>query len=106
MVSLHRKVATYYLLPFLFTFSFTLCICICSGGKDLSGNKRTNKSHSFDQKFEKYNRALQVSCLQGYPVRVVRLPHHPFFSAYFILAQVQLKKLKLCATYYFLLIEA
>lgn len=43
-----------------------------SGGKDLSGNKRTNKSHSFDQKFEKYNRALQVSCLQGYPVRVVR----------------------------------
>lgn len=43
-----------------------------SGGKDLSGNKRTNKSHSFDQKFEKSNRALQVSCLQGYPVRVVR----------------------------------
>ncbi|KAK7263797.1 hypothetical protein RJT34_31394 [Clitoria ternatea] len=43
-----------------------------SGGKDLSGNKRTNKNHSFDQKFEKYNRALQVSCLKGYPVRVVR----------------------------------
>ncbi|KAK7312053.1 hypothetical protein VNO77_35592 [Canavalia gladiata] len=43
-----------------------------SGGKDLSGNKRTNKNHSFDQKFDKYNRALQVSCLQGYPVRVVR----------------------------------
>ncbi|CAJ1934050.1 unnamed protein product [Sphenostylis stenocarpa] len=43
-----------------------------SGDKDLSGNKRTNKSHSFDQKFEKYNRALHVSCLQGYPVRVVR----------------------------------
>ncbi|XP_020237674.1 E3 ubiquitin-protein ligase ORTHRUS 2 [Cajanus cajan] len=49
-----------------------------SGGKDLSGNKRTNKSHSFDQKFEKYNRALQVSCLQGYPVRVVRSA--PFLS--------------------------
>ncbi|XP_061362839.1 E3 ubiquitin-protein ligase ORTHRUS 2-like [Gastrolobium bilobum] len=43
-----------------------------SGGKDLSGNKRTNKTHSFDQKFEKYNRSLQVSCLKGYPVRVVR----------------------------------
>ncbi|KAG2398300.1 E3 ubiquitin-protein ligase ORTHRUS 2 [Vigna angularis] len=43
-----------------------------SGGKDLSGNKRTNKSHSFDQQFEKYNLALQVSCLKGYPVRVVR----------------------------------
>ncbi|XP_057420488.1 E3 ubiquitin-protein ligase ORTHRUS 2-like [Lotus japonicus] len=43
-----------------------------SGGKDLTGNKRTNKNHSFDQKFEKYNRALQLSCLKGYPVRVVR----------------------------------
>ncbi|KAL9295995.1 hypothetical protein ACSQ67_021891 [Phaseolus vulgaris] len=43
-----------------------------SGGKDLSGNKRTNKSHSFDQQFEKYNLALQLSCLKGYPVRVVR----------------------------------
>ncbi|XP_027355396.1 E3 ubiquitin-protein ligase ORTHRUS 2-like [Abrus precatorius] len=43
-----------------------------SGGKDLSGNKRTNKNHSFDQQFDKYNRALQVSCLKGYPVRVVR----------------------------------
>ncbi|WVZ03543.1 hypothetical protein V8G54_024349 [Vigna mungo] len=32
-----------------------------SGGKDLSGNKRTNKSHSFDQQFEKYNLALQRS---------------------------------------------
>ncbi|KAJ1388571.1 Zinc finger, RING-type [Sesbania bispinosa] len=43
-----------------------------SGGKDLTGNKRTNKNHSFDQKFEKYNRALQISCQEGYPVRVVR----------------------------------
>ncbi|KAM5571505.1 E3 ubiquitin-protein ligase ORTHRUS 2-like [Rosa sericea] len=43
-----------------------------SGGRDLSGNKRTNKDQSFDQTFEKYNKALQVSCLKGYPVRVVR----------------------------------
>ncbi|KAJ7957167.1 E3 ubiquitin-protein ligase ORTHRUS 2-like [Quillaja saponaria] len=43
-----------------------------SGGRDLSGNKRTNKEQSFDQKFEKYNKALLVSCLNGYPVRVVR----------------------------------
>ncbi|KAJ1388572.1 Zinc finger, RING-type [Sesbania bispinosa] len=41
------------------------------GGKDLTGKKRTNKNHSFDQKFEKYNRALQISCQEGYPVRVV-----------------------------------
>ncbi|XP_022134817.1 E3 ubiquitin-protein ligase ORTHRUS 2-like isoform X2 [Momordica charantia] len=43
-----------------------------SGGRDLSGNKRTSKDQSFDQKFEKSNKALQVSCLKGYPVRVVR----------------------------------
>ncbi|KAB1217541.1 E3 ubiquitin-protein ligase ORTHRUS 2 [Morella rubra] len=43
-----------------------------SGGRDLSGNKRTNKDQSFDQKFEKMNQALKVSCLKGYPVRVVR----------------------------------
>ncbi|KAF7824996.1 E3 ubiquitin-protein ligase ORTHRUS 2-like [Senna tora] len=43
-----------------------------SGGRDLSGNKRTNKTQSFDQKFEKYNLALKVSCMKGYPVRVVR----------------------------------
>ncbi|KAL5726364.1 RING-type E3 ubiquitin transferase [Ranunculus cassubicifolius] len=43
-----------------------------SGGRDLSGNKRTNKEQSFDQKFEKYNEALRVSCRKGYPVRVVR----------------------------------
>ncbi|XP_022929922.1 E3 ubiquitin-protein ligase ORTHRUS 2-like isoform X1 [Cucurbita moschata] len=43
-----------------------------SGGRDLSGNKRTSKDQSFDQKFEKSNQALQVSCLKGYPVRVVR----------------------------------
>ncbi|GAB4818166.1 hypothetical protein N2152v2_005212 [Parachlorella kessleri] len=43
-----------------------------SGGRDLSGNKRTNKDQSFDQKFESSNKALQVSCLKGLPVRVVR----------------------------------
>ncbi|XP_038891328.1 E3 ubiquitin-protein ligase ORTHRUS 2-like [Benincasa hispida] len=43
-----------------------------SGGRDLSGNKRTSKDQSFDQKFEKSNKALQVSCAKGYPVRVVR----------------------------------
>lgn len=50
-----------------------LCsINYCSGGRDLSGNKRTNKEQSFDQKFDKMNEALRVSCRQGYPVRVVR----------------------------------
>lgn len=44
-----------------------------SGGRDLSGNKRTNKNQSFDQKFENMNEALRVSCKMGYPVRVVRL---------------------------------
>ncbi|KAF5829117.1 hypothetical protein DUNSADRAFT_16535 [Dunaliella salina] len=43
-----------------------------SGGKDLSGNKRTNKAHSFDQTFDKMNKALQLSCSLGLPVRVVR----------------------------------
>lgn len=43
-----------------------------SGGRDLSGNKRTNKEHAFDQTFDKYNEALKVSCRKGYPVRVVR----------------------------------
>ncbi|CAI5932451.1 unnamed protein product [Closterium sp. NIES-65] len=43
-----------------------------SGGRDLSGNKRTNKVHAFDQRFEKSNQALRLSCLKGYPVRVVR----------------------------------
>ncbi|XP_061344128.1 E3 ubiquitin-protein ligase ORTHRUS 2-like [Gastrolobium bilobum] len=43
-----------------------------SGGRDLSGNKRTNKKQSFDQKFENMNEALRVSCHKGYPVRVVR----------------------------------
>lgn len=43
-----------------------------SGGRDLSGNKRTNKDQSFDQTFDKYNEALRVSCKMGYPVRVVR----------------------------------
>ena len=43
-----------------------------SGGRDLSGNKRTSKTQSFDQKFDKSNLALKVSCMQGLPVRVVR----------------------------------
>ncbi|VFQ88430.1 unnamed protein product [Cuscuta campestris] len=43
-----------------------------SGGRDLSGNKRTNKNQSFDQIFENLNQALLVSCQKGYPVRVVR----------------------------------
>ncbi|KAK8599573.1 hypothetical protein V6N13_077492 [Hibiscus sabdariffa] len=43
-----------------------------SGGRDLSGNKRTNKKQSFDQKFVNMNEALRVSCKMGYPVRVVR----------------------------------
>uniref|UniRef100_A0A803PIV9 RING-type E3 ubiquitin transferase n=1 Tax=Cannabis sativa TaxID=3483 RepID=A0A803PIV9_CANSA len=52
-----------------------------SGGRDLSGNKRTNKAHSFDQKFEKLNEALRLSCRKGYPVRVVR-SHKEKRSAY------------------------
>ncbi|KAI8544108.1 hypothetical protein RHMOL_Rhmol08G0269700 [Rhododendron molle] len=52
-----------------------------SGGKDLSGNKRTNKEHSFDQKFEHYNEALRVSCKKGYPVRVIR-SHKDKHSSY------------------------
>ncbi|XP_044977977.1 E3 ubiquitin-protein ligase ORTHRUS 2-like [Hordeum vulgare subsp. vulgare] len=43
-----------------------------SGGRDLSGNKRTNKEQSSDQKFDKMNAALRLSCQKGYPVRVVR----------------------------------
>ncbi|XP_076885558.1 E3 ubiquitin-protein ligase ORTHRUS 2-like [Bidens hawaiensis] len=52
-----------------------------SGGRDLSGNKRTNKTQSFDQKFNKSNEALRVSCKKGYPVRVVR-SHKEKRSAY------------------------
>ncbi|PWA80234.1 hypothetical protein CTI12_AA195760 [Artemisia annua] len=52
-----------------------------SGGRDLSGNKRTNKTQSFDQRFDKYNEALRVSCRKGYPVRVVR-SHKEKRSAY------------------------
>ncbi|XP_076892668.1 E3 ubiquitin-protein ligase ORTHRUS 2-like [Bidens hawaiensis] len=51
------------------------------GGRDLSGNKRTNKTQSFDQKFDKSNEALRVSCKKGYPVRVVR-SHKEKRSAY------------------------
>ncbi|KAL1215217.1 E3 ubiquitin-protein ligase ORTHRUS 2 [Cardamine amara subsp. amara] len=52
-----------------------------SGGRDLSGNKRTNKVQSSDQKFEKSNEALKISCKMGYPVRVVR-SHKEKRSAY------------------------
>ncbi|KAM7278374.1 hypothetical protein ACFE04_005508 [Oxalis oulophora] len=52
-----------------------------SGGRDLSGNKRTNKDQAFDQKFEKMNEALRLSCKKGYPVRVVR-SHKEKRSAY------------------------
>lgn len=44
-----------------------------SGGRDLSGNKRTNKEQSSDQKFANANEALRLSCEMGYPVRVIRL---------------------------------
>ncbi len=43
-----------------------------SGGRDLSGNKRVNKIQSFDQTFDKMNKALLISCEKGLPVRVVR----------------------------------
>eukprot|EP00803_Ostreobium_quekettii_P004869 evm.model.scf_2802.1 EVM.evm.TU.scf_2802.1 scf_2802:4569-18339(+) len=43
-----------------------------SGGRDLSGNKRTNKVQSFDQEFQSTNLALKMSCIKGLPVRVVR----------------------------------
>lgn len=43
-----------------------------SGGRNLSGNKRTNKVQAVDQEFEKSYEALCVSCKKGYPVRVVR----------------------------------
>ncbi|KAK8938430.1 E3 ubiquitin-protein ligase ORTHRUS 2 [Platanthera zijinensis] len=52
-----------------------------SGGRDLSGNKRTSKDQSFDQKFDKVNEALRVSCKKGYPIRVVR-SHKEKRSAY------------------------
>ncbi|TVU18687.1 hypothetical protein EJB05_34798, partial [Eragrostis curvula] len=49
-----------------------------SGGRDLSGNKQTNKDQSFDQNFTKLNAALRLSCLRGYPVRVVRTSDYCF----------------------------
>ncbi|KAK9844993.1 hypothetical protein WJX74_009361 [Apatococcus lobatus] len=52
-----------------------------SGGRDLSGNKRVSKTQSFDQKFENMNKALQISCQKGLPVRVVR-SHKEKRSAY------------------------
>uniref|UniRef100_A0A251SEJ0 Putative SRA-YDG, PUA-like domain protein n=1 Tax=Helianthus annuus TaxID=4232 RepID=A0A251SEJ0_HELAN len=61
---------------FIFLYFF-----VNSGGKDLSGNKRTNKTQSFDQKFDKSNEALRVSCKKVYLVRVVR-SHKEKRSAY------------------------
>ncbi|MCL7050076.1 hypothetical protein MKW94_015306 [Papaver nudicaule] len=52
-----------------------------SGGRDLTGNKRTNKDQTSDQEFKKLNEALRVSCRKGYPVRVVR-SHKEKRSAY------------------------
>ena len=43
-----------------------------SGGKDLSGNKRTNKVQCAHQVFESSNQALVQSCIDGLPVRVLR----------------------------------
>ena len=39
------------------------------------------QEHSFDQKFDKMNKALLLSCLKGLPVRVVR-SHKERRSAY------------------------
>ena len=52
-----------------------------SGGRDLSGNKRTSKVQSFDQTFDSMNLALRLSCEKGLPVRVVR-SHKEKRSAY------------------------
>ncbi|GBG84211.1 hypothetical protein CBR_g38183 [Chara braunii] len=52
-----------------------------SGGRDLSGNKRTTSVQSFDQEFTKLNRALLLSCKRGFPLRVVR-SHKEKRSAY------------------------
>ncbi|KAL6195922.1 hypothetical protein ACLB2K_031539 [Fragaria x ananassa] len=51
-------------------FIYTGC-----GGKDLGGNKRTNKEHSSDQKFVNRNESLRISCRMGYPVRVLSDVH-------------------------------
>lgn len=59
-----------FLMPFTDIFSWYNMIG--SGGRDLSGNKRTNKLQSSDQKFTSANEALRTSCRKGYPVRVVR----------------------------------
>ncbi|KAG7672878.1 putative E3 ubiquitin-protein ligase ORTHRUS 2 [Nannochloris sp. 'desiccata'] len=52
-----------------------------SGGRDLSGNKRTSKVQSFNQDFTSMNQALKLSCERGLPVRVVR-SHKEKRSAY------------------------
>ncbi|GJR08588.1 reverse transcriptase [Tanacetum coccineum] len=54
-----------------------LLVALCSGGIHLSGNKRTNKTQSFDQKFDKSNEALRVNCKKRYHVRVVRTTNSP-----------------------------
>jgi hypothetical protein len=81
MVSVHWQVSHLVCFPAFKAFLLILRLIgvhlhnfwfFCSGGRDLSGNKRTNKEQSFDQKFDKMNEALRISCKQGYPVRVVR----------------------------------
>ncbi|CAA6660057.1 unnamed protein product [Spirodela intermedia] len=62
---------------FLYTgrFALLLITLLCNymiRGTGPEWNKRTNKEQSFDQRFEKLNQALRVSCQKGYPVRVVR----------------------------------
>ncbi|KAK8537738.1 hypothetical protein V6N12_043886 [Hibiscus sabdariffa] len=52
-----------------------------SGGRDLSGNKRTNKDQSFDQEFKSGNEALRLSCKNGHPLRVIR-SHKDKHSSY------------------------
>lgn len=50
----------------------TVLILNHSGGRDLSGNKRTSKEQTHDQKFTAGNEALRTSCRYGYPIRVIR----------------------------------
>ncbi|KAK4485215.1 hypothetical protein RD792_007842, partial [Penstemon davidsonii] len=49
------------------------------GGRELKeGNKRTCKKQTSDLKFTLHNEALCVSCLNGYPIRVVREKHFSY----------------------------
>lgn len=70
--SLFLSLPYIYVCVYVCIYVYSYILVVDSGGRDLSGNKRTNKDQSFDQKFEKQNEALRVSCRKGYPVRVVR----------------------------------